>query len=133
MMAVAAPVPKSLKKLPSPDGEWHLVAINSDGKEGSVENMSRYWMVRGETVTLGRPHTDPDRQPPPVSKLTTPDPTHPHLRRFGDSQVPSVLEVEGDRLHFCYAHDGRRELAECKPGKGIHYDVFELVKDEPKK
>ena len=66
----AAPVPKALKKPPSPDGAWHLVAVNSDGKERSVEDMERYWLVRGETVTLGLPHTDPDRPPPP----TTPSP-----------------------------------------------------------
>ena len=130
--SLAAPVPKSLKKPSSPDGMWHLVSVNSDGKEGSVENMERYWVVRGETVTLGRPHTDPDRPPSPVCELTTPDPICPHLRRFGDSQLPSVLEVEGDRLHFCYAHDDRKELTECKPGKGIAYYVFERVKDTKK-
>ncbi len=128
--ALAAPVPKALKKPSSPDGAWHLVAVNSDGKKGSVENMGRYWLVRGETVTLGRPHTDPDRQPPQVCELTIPDPTRPHLRRFGaESQFLSVLEVEGDILRFCYAYDGRKELTECKPDKGIAYYVFERVKE----
>jgi len=128
--SLVAPVPKALRKPSSPDGVWHLVAVNSDGHEGSVENMERYWVVRGETVTLGRPHTDPERAPPPVCELTTPDPIRPHLRRFGESL--SVLEVEGDRLHFCYARDDRQELTECQPGKGIAYYVFERAKDEKK-
>jgi hypothetical protein len=128
----AAPVPKSLKKPPSPDGVWHMVAVSYDGQATAVEGMERYWVVRGEAVTLGRSHTDPGRPPPPVCKLTTPAPASPHLRRFGDEQLPSVLQVEGDRLHFCYARDPRKELTECQPGQGIVHYVFERVKGEKK-
>ena len=123
----AAPVPKGMKKPASPDGVWHLVAVHPDGREGSVKDMERYWVVRGETIAIGRPHTNPDRPPPPECKLTTPDPLDPHLRRFGDAQHCSVLQAEGDRLHFCYAHDGRKELTTCKPGQGVVYYVFERV------
>ena len=37
-----------------------------------------------------------------------------------------------DHLHVCYAHDDRKELTECKTGKGTAYYVFERVKDPAK-
>ena len=124
--AVAAPVPKALKKPPaSPDGAWHLVAINSDGVDGSVENMGRDWVLGGENFLLGYKEM-PDHAKHLNPNFTRRDPDRPHLRLW--HKEPAVYEVDGDTLRVAYAHDGRKELSECKTGPGIHHYTFTRVK-----
>lgn len=127
--AVAAPVPKSLKpKTPpaSPDGAWYLVAINSDGVDGSVENMGRNWILGGENFLLGYKEM-PDFAKHLAPNFTRRDPDRPNLRLW--HKEPAVYEVDGDTLRVAYTQDGRKELTECKPGPGIHHYTFTRVKD----
>lgn len=127
--AVAAPVPKGLKP-PSPvsaDGVWYLVEFNSDGRETPPQRTEREWVFDGESVGVGT-HERPKPGSITTSTLTIPDPTRPHLRRFGP--YPAVVEPDGDMLRFCYSNDGRAQLGECKPGLGVHYYVFERVKQD---
>lgn len=52
LLAVAAPVPKSLKNRPpvSLDGTWEVVEINYDGKRSSEG--TRFWTIDGSSVLL---------------------------------------------------------------------------------
>ena len=126
--AVAAPVPKGLKKIPQqkPDGVWHLVEFDSDGKGGSAENMARDWVIEGEFIHVGV-KVEPahgDKGPP---NFTVIDPDRPTLRKWGS--MPAAFQlVDEDTLRCCYAHDGRKELTECKPQMGVHFYVFKRVK-----
>jgi hypothetical protein len=123
---LAAPVPKALKKNNSPDGHWYLKEFNGDGKPDTTLNgFRRHVLIEGERYSCaaaGRPDGSDS------TNWTIRDPEKPHLRTWG--KMPAVYEVEGDTLRCCYAHDGRPELTECKPGQGIHYYVYERVKEK---
>ncbi len=123
----AAPVPKAVKKAnASPDGHWYLKEIILDGTSDTVlASFDRHTLIEGEKYACaksGRPSLTG------AANFTITDPDRPHLRKWGT--LPAVYEVDGDTLRACYAHDGRKELTECKPGAGIHYYVFERVKEE---
>ena len=124
--AVAAPVPKGLKKNTSPDGYWYLKEVILDGgaSDTTLSNFARHTVIEGERYSCAT-----DRRPAPnaTANWTIRDPDRPHLRMWGS--MPAVYEVDGDTLRACYAHDGRKDLTECKPGKGIHYYVFERAKE----
>ena len=127
--AVAAPVPKSLKNgpPPSPDGTWHLVEFHSDGQVGAVEQVTRDWVIASEHIFAGV-KAEPAHGAKGQANFTIRDPDRPHLRTWGT--LPAVYEVarDGDTLRVCYAHDGRKDLTECKPQAGVYYYVFERVK-----
>ncbi len=127
-VAAAAPVPKALKKSPpsKPDGVWVLAAFSSDGAAPAPNpGMARDWVFEGEYVHVGT--KNPPGQPGQPN-FTVYDPDRPNLRRWGTNMAAYELDADGDTLRACYAHDGRKELTECKPEKGIHYYVFKRVK-----
>lgn len=131
LTAIAAPVPKALKRPPpaKPDGAWFLVDFDSDGRGGSAERMARDWVIAGEHIFVGR-KTEPahgDKGPP---NFTLVDPTKPNLRKWGHNPAVYVVEDGGNTLRCCYAHDGRGTLTECKPQMGVHYYVFARVEQE---
>ena len=125
--AVAAPVPKALKKPPaSPDGHWHLIEFSSNGTpETSLHGFARHAVIKDELLTWFR---DGQQSPHASEKFAIIDPARPHVRRWGYN--PGVYEMDGDTLRACCRYGGGEELTECKPGKGIHYYVFERVKEE---
>jgi hypothetical protein len=124
--ALAAPVPKSLKKPPAnPDGVWRWVEYTGDGQGFCYDWLARDWVIAGEhifpAVSVEPAHGD--KGPP---NFTLIDEGHPRLRQWGDR--PAVFEVAGDTLRLCVAFDGRKELSECKPDTGVGYYVFERSK-----
>jgi hypothetical protein len=126
--AVAAPVPKGIKKASSPDGAWYLVECVGNGQPHDVAKMERNWAVDGDVMLLGG-KTQSDRgKHVSVIPFAIPEPAKPSVRKFSSNW--SVVEVSGDTLRFCYAYDTSRELTECKPGPGVAYYVFERVKEE---
>ena len=126
--AVAAPVPKALKKPQNPDGGWLVVAFSQDGAElAEPKSMVREWHIAGEHRSNGSV-LEPAHHAKGTPNFTVIDPDKPHLRKWGT--MPAVFEVDGDTLRACYAHDGRTELTECKPQMGVHYYVFTRAKGE---
>jgi len=123
----AAPVPKAVKKAnASPDGHWYLIEFSADGNvDKDLKGFERHSLIEGEKYACA-PNGRPDLAG--ATNWTIFDPERPHLRKWGS--LPAVYEVDGDTLRACYAYDGRKELTECKPGQGIHYYVFERVKDK---
>ena len=129
MPVLAAPVPKSLKKQAptSPDGAWRLLNFSGDGAEPTVpQSMALDWVIEGDYIapTNRAAWTAQAKGTPNFTRL---DPDRPNLRKWGT--MPAIYEVDGDSLRCCYAHDGRKELTECKPGPGIHYYTFTRVKE----
>ena len=128
--AAAAPVPKGVKKKPvgSPDGVWVLVKFSSDGKEPAPpQGMALDWVVEGEYIHVNTKF-EPAHHAKGAPNFTVRDPARPNLRMWGDRVA--AFEVDGDTLRACYAHDGRKELTECRPQPGVHYYVFERAKAE---
>lgn len=124
-VVTAAPVPKGVKAKPvlSPDGGWRLVKFSSDGAEPALPtNMVLDWYIGGEHISNGSVF-EPAHHAKGEPNFRVRNPARPNERTWGT--MPAVYEVEGNTLRACYAHDGRKELSECKPEKGIHYYVFE--------
>ena len=125
---LAAPVPKALKKTPAkPDGTWYLVEFDSDGKGGNAEGMARDWVIEGEFIHVGA-KVEPAHGAKGAPNFTFMDPDRPHLRKWGTMPAIFALDPDGDFLRCGYAHDGRKELTECKPQMGVHFYVFKRVK-----
>jgi hypothetical protein len=124
--ALAAPVPKALKKpSQSLDGYWYLTEAVENGVPQVVGNSyCRHTLIRGEkyaSAMSGRPKPSDDED----FKMLDPD--RPQLRLW--QARPSVFEADGDTLRGCFATDGRAELTECQPGKGVTYYVYERMKE----
>ena len=124
--AFAAPVPKAVKKAnASPDGHWYLTEVVVDGtSDTKLDGFHRHTLIEGDRYSCaekGRPAVHPS------ANFTIFDADRPLLRKWGVN--PAVVEVDGDTLRACYAYEGRAELTECKPGKGIHYYIFERAKE----
>jgi hypothetical protein len=123
---VAAPVPKSVKKHPPqfPDGVWVLHEFSSDGAVPTLPpSMTKDWVFAGQHVFVGvkaEPADGAKGQP----NFTIDDEARPHLRKWGTMPAAYELDGDGDTLRCCYAHDGRKELTECKPQQGVHFYVF---------
>jgi hypothetical protein len=129
----AAPVPKAVKKgVPTnPDGVWVLTEYCEDGAAPAPlrpNSIARDWVFAGEHVFVGV-SVEPayGAMGPPNFRLIDPD--RPTRRVWGTDPAVYELDAAGDTLKVAYAHDGRKELTECKPGQGIHYYVFERVKE----
>jgi hypothetical protein len=127
---LAAPVPKSVKKAPPqfPDGVWLLQQFSSDGAAPAPpQSMVLDWVVAGEHIFAGA-KVEPAHGAKGPPNFTIADPDRPHLRKWGVMPATYELDDGGNTLRCCYAHDGRKELTECKPEKGIHFYVFKRVK-----
>ncbi len=125
--ALAAPVPKALKNQPpqSLDGYWYLTESIEDGVPVKMGNSyCRHTLITGERYASsmqGKPKAGDGED------FTRIDPDNPNLRRWQNR--PAVFEADGDTLRGCFATDGRKELTECKPGKGVTYYVYERMKE----
>ena len=127
---VAAPVPKSVKKAPpqSPDGVWVLHEFSSDGAVPALpQSMTKDWVFAAEHVFVGA-KVEPAHGAKGPPNFTIYDEARPHLRKWGPNAAAFELDADGDTLRCCYAHDGRKELTECKPQQGVHFYVFKRVK-----
>jgi hypothetical protein len=125
--AIAAPIPKSLKGKRPLDitGMWKLVAHNSNGKPGSVENMIRYWKMTDESFEY---YTDPNtRQGNAPTKMITPDPDIPD-NKLMHGNCPCRFERNGDRMVWVYTTEAKTVLDNCEAGPNRYQYVFELVK-----
>lgn len=125
---LAAPVPKGLKKVsPKPDGAWKLVEFDADGKGGQASGMVRDWFIEGEHIFVGA-KVEPAHGAKGPPNFTFMDPDRPNMRKWGTMPAIYELDADGDTLRCGYAHDGRKELTECKPQMGVHFYVFKRAK-----
>lgn len=125
--AGAAPVPKSVKRNSHPDGRWRLVEFRSAGEPRSVDGMIPVWQIDGEALYVGPPTERNHWQ------FTIPDKSRPDLRRFAPGKQAAehyhaVIEVDGDRMRFCYGLTPRTVVTECVPAANVHYYVFARLK-----
>jgi hypothetical protein len=127
LSVLAAPVPKGLKnKKPQPiDGYWYLTESVEDGVPVQMGNSyCRHTLIAGEryaSSSQGKPKAGEGED------CTLIDPDNPNLRRWQNR--PAVFEADGDTLRGCFTTDGRKELTECKPGKGVIYYVYTRMKE----
>jgi uncharacterized protein (TIGR03067 family) len=127
--AVAAPVPKALKKNPHPlNGKWVVVEWHTDEARLGVSD-TIYWTIDGDSLSVrGVRDEVPEGFLANVSRtITRPDGGADNAIDFniafadGSATIrrPAVIDLDGDRLSLCMSdtHNGTRP-AECKPARG---------------
>jgi len=144
--ALAAPVPKGLKKVPAPlDGTWQVVEWHSGGNRMALTADIR-WTIEGEALTVegvsggatagfSADATRTVKRPAggaanAIDYTSTSDGGARHSFR------PAVFELDGDTFKICLsaAANGPRP-AECKSSEGVLYVLKRVtdVKKEEKK
>jgi uncharacterized protein (TIGR03067 family) len=139
-LAVAAPVPKAVKRPPSLDGRWELVELVAGGRDVAGSN-PWVWEVRGEQLT--QYHRQPDGTLRPdesgVRRLVQPagggaeDLDYTTTDAAGEFVYHGLAAVDGDELVVCYPTVAAAPRpAERKAGLGVNYCRFRRVTDEKK-
>lgn len=108
-VAVAAPVPKSLKKAPALDGRWEATILRSSG--GNFLNQSNLWVwdFDGEKVTRHYKQPDGTMRQDGTATLTRPDASSPQEVDYnlpsGNSSTlfRARIEIDGDELTINFA------------------------------
>jgi hypothetical protein len=130
--AVAAPVPKALKKQPTLDGRWEAVALRSSGSD-FLKNTPWVWDFDGEKVTRHLKQGDGSLRADGPATLTRPDESRPdevdYILPSGNSSVlfRARIEVTADELviNFAEANATRPpDMTELKQG---YYYKFKRV------
>lgn len=135
--AVAAPVPKSLKRSPPNfNGKWMLVRQNNGDRE--VPQISPWiWEINGEELVLQWPNGDgtfrknqhasalvrpPDGQADEVNYVYDP--------KNGGRPSLGRATVEDGEFVIAWTDGGRPRPAEIKPGPGVNYYRFKRMPDK---
>ena len=139
-VAVAAPVPKDLKKKEvSLNGSWEVVEWHSNGNKVN-STVAMKWVIDGQTLTIERQNKGGGLIGKPANisyTLVKPDGGAPNALDYTINyanglnpcrSMPGVFEVDGDSLKFCYASlvNGERP-AKCEPAQGTVLYVFKRV------
>lgn len=133
--AVAAPVPKSLKKSRGLDGTWVVVGQNlnetvaSPKKPGSEDR----WVITGQVLSIlrgGRPQDDDVSYAlvaPPGGASNALD----YVMQVGKDvyTTPAMSQREGDTLLVALGTTGKRPI-NCEPGWGILLYTLQRVADD---
>lgn len=134
--AVAAPVPKGIKKK-SLDGNWKLVEQNHNGRDDP--NFAKWmWVIEGEQLTYRRPDGNGVYQPSESNQKAS-------LTRAADGKAEEMdykyntnattnrawVELDGEDLAVCYASGANAERPTgVKTGPGIILFKFKRVTDK---
>lgn len=141
VVAVAAPVPKDVKKKEVKlDGKWEVVEYHSNGiKVNSALTIT--WVIDGQNLTIersnpkgggaiGRPvgitYSLVKPEGGPANAL---DYTINYANGVNPSRaMPGVFEQDGDTLKFCWTNAANAERpAKCEPAQGTLLYVFKRV------
>jgi uncharacterized protein (TIGR03067 family) len=138
--AVAAPVPKSIKKpAPTLDGTWEVVEYHSNGRKVNSAVTTR-WVIDGQTLTIERVNKGGGAMIKAAAtiaySLVKPeggadnalDYTITYNNGVTPPRInPGVTEVDGDTLKFCYSLAGGERPKDCTPAQGNMVYVFKRV------
>jgi uncharacterized protein (TIGR03067 family) len=139
--AVAAPVPKSIKKsAPTLDGTWEVVEYHSSGRKINSATTIR-WVIDGQTLQIERINKGGGAAIRPVNtiaySLVKPDGGADNALDYTITYNngvtpprtnPGIIEADGDTLKFCYTLNGNGERpADCTPAQGNMVYIFKRV------
>lgn len=126
-LAVAAPVPKSLKQTDaqSLDGRWECVSV--DGGSGPGPD-KRFLLVKDGKMDMSEhPPVTPEGS---FTLDTTKEPRQLDVTWKGWTQAQRyIYKLDGDTLTLCHAQDNQPRPAEFKGGGGAFCFVFKRVKE----
>lgn len=123
--ALAAPVPKALKKAPTLNGVWEATTLRSSGNDFLNANNLWVWEFDGENVTRRYRQKDGTFRPDGPATIARPDPAKPseidyHLPSGNQTVMfRARIEVTADELviNFAETNDPRPpDMTELKRG-----------------
>jgi uncharacterized protein (TIGR03067 family) len=131
LTAVAAPVPKALKK---PDdakllqGQWASVTL--DGGGGHKPDTSYWLIVEGNKMWMGS--GTPTKRSTEYTFTLDPSqsPKHLNLSSQGGGQQNWIYEVDGDTLTWCHPAGGNDRPTGMKSAKPYYCTVWKRVTAE---
>jgi uncharacterized protein (TIGR03067 family) len=143
--AVAAPVPKAVKKQSPLDGTWEVVEWYSNGNKVNAAATTIRWTIDGENLTIDRLANN---RGVIIRKAANP-PVYTLVKAEGEGKnavdytitynggartvtYPGLFETDGDDLKFCYGLQGKSRPAECKAEETNVLYVFKRVAAEVK-
>lgn len=135
--ALAAPVPKDLKKQPATlDGRWEVVEYHSNGRKVNSAT-SITWVIDGQNLSIERVNKAGGVLAKPANvnyTLVKPDGGAANALDYTYNYtngatpprtMPGVFEVDGDTLKYCYSNTvGGERPAGCEPAQGTLMYVF---------
>ncbi|MCU0704311.1 MAG: TIGR03067 domain-containing protein [Fimbriiglobus sp.] len=139
-LAVAAPVPKDLRKKPANlNGVWEVVEYHVNGNK-SNSTISTKWVIDGESLTIERvakggavigkaANVSYFLVKPEGGPANALDYTYVYTNNAIPSRaMPGVYELDADTLKFCWTNTPNGERpGECKPAQGNLMYVFKRV------
>jgi uncharacterized protein (TIGR03067 family) len=140
--ALAAPVPKAVKKQNPLDGTWEVVEWYSGGNQVDAAATIR-WTIDGENLTIDRFANNSGvilrkAANPPVYTLVNAEGEGKNAVDYNITykggaltvSYPGLFERDGDDLKFCYGLQAKSRPAECKAEKTNVLYVFKRVAAE---
>lgn len=139
--AVAAPVPKSIKKpAPSLDGTWEVVEYHSSGRKINSATTIR-WVIDGQTLQIERINKGGGAVIRPAAtiaySLVKPeggaDNALDYTITYNNGVTPprtnpGITEVDGDTLKFCWnLTAGGERPTDCTPAQGNMVYIFKRL------
>lgn len=137
--AVAAPVPKELKKKPVLDGTWQVVECSYHAEKDG-QTPYNVWTLRGEEMAALhvkdadelRGYEDDNKPYAYTFTLRLPNPDDPTVFDATSRSTGKVhrgrLALDGDSLKVCYNSDPNDERpAACERGPGMIYHSFKRI------
>lgn len=141
--AVAAPVPKDLKKnkMVSLDGTWEVVEYHSNGNKVN-STLGIKWVIDGQNLSIERNNPKGGgvilAKPGNITySLVKPDGgaansldyTLNYTNGVNPTRtMPGIFEADGDTLKFCWTNTANGERPkECAPAQGNLMYVFKRV------
>jgi uncharacterized protein (TIGR03067 family) len=129
LVAVAAPVPKALKK-PSDakliEGVWHRVSL--DRGDGQL-NTTKHWIqVTGDQFLRGE-ESGPAYLFAAVALDPTQSPKHLDVIRDGAVTVRYIYHLDGDTLTLSHGPSDQPRPTEFKGGDGQYCSVWKRAKE----
>lgn len=139
--AVAAPVPKSIKKAPpSLDGTWEVVEYHSNGRKVNSALTTR-WVIDGQTLQIERINKGGGgaiiRPANTIAySLVKPDGGADNALDYTITYNngvtpprtnPGIIETDGDTLKFAYSLTGGERPKDSTPAQGNMVYIFKRV------
>lgn len=132
-LAVAAPVPKSIKAKATLDGRWEAVLMHGH-QQDIIQGNQTIWDFSGEKVTRSVKQPDGTVQPVLTLTVTTPDPSKPDEIDYGSGQNEALfrarITLTADELIIRFADHNAPRPADMTEGTDGYYYCFKRVKDK---
>jgi hypothetical protein len=129
-VAVAAPVPKALKRQPTLDGRWEAVLMHS-GQQDILAGNTTVWDISGEKLTRSFKQPDGTLRSNLTLTITFPDKSKPDELDYGSGPNEVLfrarITLTADELTIRFADQNAPRPADMTEGTDGYYYQFKRV------